>query len=145
MPIEASFEDLHIVRKIRQTVRKWWSIELAFADESGFVVDHKKGIVVPPHNPICQSCLRGKEGFSRCNRSVEKAIVQLNRKPDQPQRAGPCHMGIDIIAVPVMVEGEYQGAMFACGFLIDGDAQRKATVIERAKALGLEREVPDLD
>jgi transcriptional regulator with GAF, ATPase, and Fis domain len=147
MPIEQDFEDLHIVRRVRQIVRKWWSIELAFADDTGFVVDHKKGIVVPPHNPICQTCLRGKEGFSRCNRSVEKAIVQLARKPDSAQRAGPCHMGLDIVAVPVVVDGEYQGAMFACGFVIDegSESGRRSTVIDRARALGLERDVPDLE
>ena len=145
MPIEASFEDLHIVRKIRQTVRKWWSIELAAADETGFVVDHKQGKIVPPHNPLCQGCLTRKEGFARCNRSVEKAIVQLEKKPDLPQRAGPCHMGIDIIAVPVMVGEEYQGAMFACGFLIeDGDA-RKEKIVANAEALGLGETIPDLE
>lgn len=145
MPIAASFEDLHIVRKIRQTVRKWWTIELAAADETGFVVDHKAGKIVPPHNPICQTCLARKEGFSRCNRSIEKAIVQLDHSPDHVQRAGPCHMGLDIVAVPVMVGDAYQGAMFACGFLIEDGTDRRARIVERARALGLEDQVPDLD
>lgn len=145
MPITAGFADLHIVRKIRQTVRKWWAIELAAADETGFVVDHKAGKVVPPHNPICQTCLAGKEGFSRCNASVEKAIVQLQRVPDLPQRAGPCHLGLDIVAVPVLVDDVYQGAMFACGFLIGEDEGRRERILDRARALGVDEKVPDLD
>jgi len=145
MAAQQSFEDLHIVRRIRQMVRRWWSIELAFADETGFVTDHEKGLVVPPHNPICQSCLRQKEGFSRCNQSVEKAIVQLQRKADLTQRAGPCHMGIDVVAVPVVVDETYRGAMFTCGVLLDDSPERRQQVVANARALGLERDIPDLD
>ena len=145
MPIEATFETLHIVRRIRQIVRQWWSIELAFADQTGFVVDHKKGVVVPPHNPICQSCLRTKEGFSRCNRSVERAIVSLRAHPAEPRRCGPCHLGLDIVAMPITVGSADQGALFACGFLVGDGPGRRPAILANARALGLGREVPDLE
>ena len=48
MPIDsARLEELQIVRKIRETVRRWWGIELSFTDAKGFVLDHRKGIIIP--------------------------------------------------------------------------------------------------
>ena len=43
---ETFLGELQIVRKIRETVRRWWGIELSFIDAKGFVVDHGKGIPV---------------------------------------------------------------------------------------------------
>ena len=135
----AQLEALHIVRKIREKIRKWWSIELAPADSTGFVVDHGKGVVVPPHNRICQSCLSGKEGFLRCNRSIEKAIVELAGQDDNRARLmGQCHMGIDIIAAPIRIDGEYQGSMFACGFLLSDEVEERRTeVLHNARKMSL--------
>ncbi len=143
--IDLALENLHIIRRVRQIVRKWWSLELAFTDQTGYVVDHQKGVVIPPHNPICQSCLRTKEGFARCNRSVEKAIAQLTPGPEGARRLGPCHLGVDIVAAPIAIDGQTQGALFACGFLLDGGPEREERVAAGARALGLERVVPDLD
>jgi len=58
-------EELHIVRKFRETVRRWWGIELSFTDSKGYVLDHGKGIIIPPQNQICTSCLGDKEGRRR--------------------------------------------------------------------------------
>src|SRR5207249_8948460 len=72
MPIDsARLEELHIVRKVRETVRRWWGIELSFTDPKGFVLDHGKGIIIPPQNRICTACLGDKEGLRRCNESIE--------------------------------------------------------------------------
>ena len=78
MPIDsARLEELHIVRKVRETVRRWWGIELSFTDERGQVVDHGKGIIIPPNNRICTACLGESQGLAACNRSIEEAVGRL--------------------------------------------------------------------
>ena len=134
------FESLHVVRKIRQTVRKWWSVELAYADAGGKVAGHENGVVIPPHNPICQSILRSRDGFQRCNRSVEQALVRIGQKPSAPASCGPCHLGLDIVAAPVVSKGRFMGAVFACGFLANGGAARSTEVVAKSKALGVQRD-----
>ena len=117
MPIDSSrLEELQIVRKVRETVRRWWGIELSFTDAKGYVLDHGKGIIIPPQNRICTACLGDKEGLRRCNESIEKAVAGLD---DGTKLLGPCHMGLEIIGTPIEFGGERQGSLFACGFLVD--------------------------
>ena len=113
-------EELHIVRKIRETVRRWWGIELSFTDGNGFVLDHGKGIIIPPQNRICTACLSDKEGLRRCNQSIEQAVARVG---DKGQLLGPCHMGLEIVAAPIQFSGHRQGSLFACGFLLKEKAE----------------------
>src|SRR5438105_5451347 len=108
-------EELHIVRKIRETVRRWWGIELSFTDGNGFVLYHGKRISSPPQNRICTACRSDKEGLRRCNQSIEQAVARVG---DKGQLLGPCHMGLEIVAAPIQFNGNRQGSLFACGFLL---------------------------
>jgi len=137
------FEDLHIVRKIREKIRGWWKIELSYADERGYVLDHAKGKIVPPHNPICEASLGSPPGFRSCNASVEAAIRSLRDSPEV--RRGEvravvvetCHLGFPIVVAPVIDdEGTFHGAIFAGGFLVQDELMsRRRSLLE-----GIERE-----
>jgi transcriptional regulator with PAS, ATPase and Fis domain len=128
-------EELHIVRKIRETVRRWWGIELSFTDANGFVLDHGKGIIIPPQNRICTACLGDKEGLRRCNASIEKAVASVG---DKGALLGPCHMGLEIVAAPIQFNGVRQGSLFACGFLLGEKAdQARPQALAESKTLKL--------
>jgi len=117
MPIDSTrLEELQIVRKVRETGRRWWAIGLSFPDAKGYVLDHGKGIIIPPQNRICTACLGDKEGLRRCNASIEKAVARLD---EGTHLLGPCHMGLEIIGTPIEFGGDRQGSLFACGFLVD--------------------------
>ena len=139
------FEELHIVRKVKETIRKWWRIELSFADATGFVVDHRKGVVIPPHSKFCEASLGCKGGFALCNRSIERAVKEVAHRTDS--RAvlfDSCHMGFQIIACPVRSEEKFHGAIFACGFLqAEAKAARPALIQENARREGLTIVQPD--
>jgi len=122
----ARLEELHIVRKVRETARRWWGVELSFTDAAGAVVDHGKGIIIPPNNRICTSCLGDTKGLALCNQSIEQAVARLPPAGVESagvhtsaQLLGPCHMGLDIVAAPVEFNGERHGSLFACGFLVE--------------------------
>jgi len=136
----ARFEELHIVRKIRKQIREWWGIELSYADESGYVLDHAKGKIVPPHNQICQASLQdAKHGFGLCNSSVERAIASVRgSKEIKAQIVQTCHLGFPIVLVPMIDDlGHFHGAIFAGGFEIEGSGpgQDQAPAVE-GSALG---------
>src|SRR5581483_4434553 len=100
MPIDSTrLEELQIVRRIRDTVRRWWGIELSFTDARGLVLDHGKGIIIPPQNRICTACLGDREGLKRCKRSIEKAVQ--SHPASGTALLGPCHMGLEIVATPI--------------------------------------------
>src|SRR5712691_584969 len=82
---------LHAVRAIKDLVRRWWGVELAFADATGYVLDHAEGKIVPPANDFCRQALFSKDGFRRCNESVR---LVRDRLRGAPRRAviHECHL-----------------------------------------------------
>src|SRR5947209_4342796 len=142
MPIDSTpLEELQIVRRIRETVRRWWGIELSFTDARGLVLDHGKGIIIPPQNRICTACLGDGEGLRRCNQSIEKAVRKL---ASGTELLGPCHMGLEIVARPISFAGQRFGALFACGFLVEEKAAAaKDRAVATVKALSLPVERPE--
>ncbi|HET9754250.1 MAG TPA: sigma 54-interacting transcriptional regulator [Myxococcales bacterium] len=142
MPIDSTrLEELQIVRRIRDTVRRWWGIELSFTDPRGRVLDQGKGIIIPPQNRICTACLGDREGLRRCNQSIEKAVTRLR---SGTELLGPCHMGLEIVGPPISYGGDRQGSLFACGFLVSEKAARaRDRALETVKALSLPVVDPD--
>ncbi|MFL5311744.1 MAG: sigma 54-interacting transcriptional regulator, partial [Myxococcales bacterium] len=135
---ESVLGELQIVRKIRETVRRWWGIELSFTDAKGFVVEHGKGIVIPPSNRMCTACLGDRVGFQRCNESIEKAVRNFGSDPAPARLLGPCHMGLEIVAAPISFGGERQGSLFACGFVVGEKVEAARTfAVDNARRLQL--------
>src|SRR5438067_13817680 len=112
---ESVLGELQIVRKIRETVRRWWGIELSFTDTKGFVVEHGKGILIPASNTVCTACLGDRVGFQRCNESIEKAVRQFGSDPAPARLLGPCHMGVEVVAAPISFGGRGRGGLVAWG------------------------------
>ena len=132
------FNELHIVRKIREQIRKWWGVEIAFADRRGYVAEHAKGMLVLPRNKVCRTSLAARDGFAHCNRSVQQAVKSLMDMPEgKAQVMDTCHLGFPIVMVPVVIEEVFYGAIFTCGFLRKGESGSREKALMKARALGL--------
>ncbi len=120
------YEKLHTIAMLKDVIRKWWRVELAFADATGYVLDHAEGRVVPPLNDFCRLALFSREGFRRCNESVKGARDLLRLVA--PTSAAPsnggqrrrtivhtCHLGFDVIACPITFDKELAGFLFVSG------------------------------
>src|SRR5262249_61687016 len=113
------YEKLHTIQMMKDIIRKWWRVELAFADTKGYVLDHAEGKVVPPNNDFCRLALFSKEGFRRCNESVKVTRDKL-RATVRPARrcvVHECHLGFDIVACPITFDNEFAGFLFVSGSL----------------------------
>ena len=115
------FRELPTVALIRDVIRQWWGLELAFADAKGYVLDHADGKLFPSQNELCRLALFSKEGFRRCNESVRVVKDQLRNGrasgPGEPLAAyvHECHLGFDIVAAPIWVAAELVGFVFVGG------------------------------
>jgi two-component system response regulator HupR/HoxA len=123
------YRSLHSIELIRDSVRRWWGLEVAIADANGYVVDHADGKIFPSQNEFCKLALFSKEGFRRCNESV-KIIgdkLRTGRVPDAGAPPGgtgdgapqayvhQCHLGFDVVSAPIWVRGELAGFFFTGG------------------------------
>jgi transcriptional regulator with PAS, ATPase and Fis domain len=116
------YEKLHTIQMLKEVIRKWWRVELAFADGKGYVLDHAEGKVIPPNNDFCRLALFSKEGFRRCNESVKVARDKLRGSAPRAGRrcvVHECHLGFDVIACPIVLDGDFAGFLFVGGSVHD--------------------------
>ena len=112
------YQNLHTIIMLRDVIRKWWRMELGFADKQGTVLDWAKGNIVPPPNDFCRLSLFSKEGFRRCTTSV-RVLHEKFKASKKLRRAQfhECHLGFTIVGAPLYINGEYEGMLFVEGFI----------------------------
>ena len=141
-----SYNRLHAVVLVREMLRRWWGLELAFADAKGYVLDHADGKIFPSQNQLCKQALFSKEGFRRCNESVR--IVGDHLKQGRAGGAADpggalvhqCHLGFDVVAAPVWFGDELAGFVFT-----GGSWSKEPTAGAKTEVLRKVREFSDLD
>ncbi|MCP4449752.1 MAG: AAA domain-containing protein [Myxococcales bacterium] len=111
------FDELHSVHAICILVREWWQLEVAYADASGYVLDHADGNIFPSGNEFCRKALGSQEGFRRCNESLKAVSERLKSGRQRSVIVRQCHLGFDVVAAPIRFGGELVGFIFAGGAL----------------------------
>jgi DNA-binding NtrC family response regulator len=110
------YENLHAVQTIKEIIRRWWGVELAFADAKGHVLDHAQGKIIPPNNDFCRAALFTKQGFQHCNESVRELRDKLRNHGDGRRCvAQACHLGFDLVGCPIYLDEEFAGFLFVGG------------------------------
>jgi len=121
----------HAVRSVRETLRRWWRIELGFAPHPGEI--EPRSIAISPENRICTACLRDEEGGRRCAESIRGAVAASGSG-----LLASCHLGLDVVVAQLSTGG----ALFGCGFVAE---ERSAGARESAvrEATGLRLPIVD--
>ena len=109
------YSSLQSIRILREVIRGWWGLEVAFADSKGYVLDHADGKIVPSDNEFCRRALFSKEGFKRCNDSVKRVSERLRVSEDRVAVLHQCHLGFDMVAAPIHFSGELAGFLMTSG------------------------------
>ena len=130
------FGELHSVRTVRELIRRWWGLELAFADERGYVLDHADGKIFPSDNEFCRQALFSKEGFRRCNDSIKLVRDRLRGVKKRNVIVHQCHLGFDVVAAPINVDGKLLGFLFTGGSFHEEPTQTaKVDLLRKVKEL----------
>jgi two-component system, NtrC family, response regulator HupR/HoxA len=125
------YQNLHTLIMLRDVIRKWWRMELSYADKTGTVLDWAKGNIQPPPNDFCRLSLFSKEGFRRCTTSIR--VLHDKFKTSKKLRRSQfheCHLGFAIVGAPLYINGEYEGMLFVEGFARQEVSPRESETIK---------------
>ncbi|HEY3449878.1 MAG TPA: sigma 54-interacting transcriptional regulator [Myxococcales bacterium] len=139
------YQNLHTIIMLKDVIRKWWRVELSFADKVGQILDRQAGGPIPPQNDFCRLSLFCKEGNRRCTTSVK--VLQDKFKTNKKVRRclfHECHLGFQIVGAPLYLDGEYEGSIFVEGFARQPPSPSEAAVLKR-KTSELNNGATDLD
>ena len=110
------FDKMHVIRRLRELVGRWWRVQINFTDQKGFLRGVPEGQFFNPLNSICQSITHDAKGFCSCRDTARKTTVEATNSTSP--RLFRCHSGYSVISVPIRVGGQYVGCVFGDGFLV---------------------------
>jgi two-component system response regulator HupR/HoxA len=138
----ARYARLRVVKNLSEVIRRWFRVEIAFADSGGYIRAYPGNRIFEPTNPICRLTLNTRDGFRACMQSSGAAtdLVQLGKTPRGARFAEhTCHMGFRNVVVPIEVDGRVIGSVIAGGLAV-GSLE---TTLARATTLELDRAAVD--
>ncbi len=136
----SQYKKLHSVQMLAALIRKWWKLELAFADDKGYVTDHAAGQIFPSGNDFCRLALFSKEGFKSCNDSVRVVRDRLKGVRKRPVFVHQCHLGFDVVAAPIRFDGRLAGFLFTGGtYHNDSPPVSKAELLRKVRGFAPEK------
>ena len=112
-----SFENLNIVKRLRQIIESWWNIQLNFTDEKGHLKGVPHGKFFNPKNPICKFITENNESFKDCLHVAR--VTTIESKEVSEQLLSTCHAGFSTMSLPLNLGDQFLGCIFADGFLIE--------------------------
>lgn len=122
------FDKMHVIRKLKEIIGKWWSVQINFTDKKGFLRGVPDGKFFNPLNPICQAIVADPKGFAKRVATARKTTVDsMNSKKPRITRD---HSGFSVISVPIHVNGEFIGTVFGDGFVLSDTASEQVTLIK---------------
>ncbi len=111
------FENLNIVKRLKQIIGSWWNIQLNFTDEKGFLRGVPQGRFFNPKNPICKLITENNESFKDCVNVAR--VTTIESEEANEQLISTCHAGFSTISLPLKLGDKYLGCIFADGFIIE--------------------------
>jgi transcriptional regulator with PAS, ATPase and Fis domain len=114
------FERIHVVRKIREVLGSWFQVDILLADDQGRIRNSHRGEKRQWSNTLLGQVLHQESGFDYLSQIVEKVNVSL-RKGDLRYHEFEFFSGVQGVAFPIVVDGEYLGSVVALAFKNEED------------------------
>ncbi|MFW7380049.1 MAG: sigma-54 interaction domain-containing protein [Oligoflexus sp.] len=130
------FDKMHVIRKLKEIIGKWWRVQINFTDKKGFLRGVPDGKFFNPLNPICQAIVADDKGFAKRVATARHTTVEsMNSKKPRITRDSA---GFSVISVPIHVRSDFIGTVFGDGFILEDTATEQKALIRNY----LERDFP---
>ena len=145
---------LQVLRRVGELVNRRFGVGIGFTDGEGQVVETPMTNRFATVRPTCAHLRADPNGLRACLGFGVDAVALLRDTPELGTKARMlrCHAGLQLVAVPIQLDGQTIGSLFAGGFVqagheerTQGDlARRMGQLRIRGNPAGLTMEMPRL-
>lgn len=133
------FDKMHVIRRMREIIGNWWSVQINFTDAKGFLRGVPNGKFFNPINPVCKAIVADDKGFAGRLATARKTTVEsMNARSALVGRSSE---GFSVIAVPIHVGRDFVGTVYGDGFIMADTCDEQKALIRSY----LERNFPNRD
>jgi len=126
------FEHIHVIRKLKEVIARWFSVDVLFADDRGNLKILEKGTKKELSNQVLSLMLQRDDGYEKISDFVRDITVNLRKSQDKEARQ-EFLPNLHGSAFPIVIDNDFMGAVICLGYMNEGaaDTARK----ELAKGL----------
>jgi two-component system, NtrC family, response regulator HupR/HoxA len=108
------FEHIHVIRKLKEVIAKWFSIDVYFADDRGNLKIIEKGSKREHANQVMNMILQREEGYEALSDFVRNTTMDLRKTQEKGalKEFLPHFMGS---AFPIVIDNEFMGCVICLG------------------------------
>lgn len=126
------FEHIHVIRKLKEVIAKWWNVDVFFADDRGNLKVLERGDKKPYSNPVMNALMQRDQGYDALAEYARNVVTELRRSQEKAYTKDflPNFNGSSF---PIMIDSDFMGTVICLGYFNEGvtEGQKK----ELAKAL----------
>jgi len=80
------FEHIHVIRKLKEVIARWFSVDVLFADDRGNLKILEKGTKKELSNQVLSLMLQRDDGYEKISDFVRDITVNLRKSQDKEAR-----------------------------------------------------------
>lgn len=106
-----------VVRKLTEKVKDSLGLTFLFVSPKARVEGIPAGQYMPTNNALCtRICTDRKKGMKACL-SAGTALFSAKKLSSADFTQKPCHIGLQTLGAPIVVDGQFLGVIATCGFM----------------------------
>ncbi|MBI2609251.1 MAG: sigma 54-interacting transcriptional regulator [Deltaproteobacteria bacterium] len=129
------FEHIHVIRKLREILSKWWHTEVFFADDRGYIRGIEREKAKEYKNLVCNLILQTDTGWDMLSDFSKKAVQEM-KESEERYLFRNLDLGISSLVVPITIDNEFIGVVLGVGFLKEGMQENLKTLESKLKKMG---------
>jgi len=126
------FEHIHVIRKLKEVISRWFSIDVFFGDDRGNLKIIEKGTKREYSNQVLNLLLQREEGYDSLSEFVRNTVTEL-RKTQEKDLRREYLPNLLASAFPIVIDNDFMGAVICIGYFKEGVTEGMKK--ELAKAL----------
>ena len=128
------FEHIHVIRKLKEVIAKWFAVDIFFADDRGNLNLLERGQKKEFANPVMNLLLQREPGYDQLSEYIRSVVTELRRtqekdyiKDFQPNLVGS--------SFPILIDNDFMGAVCAIGYYHEqvNEGQQKEEIYYESK------------
>lgn len=127
------FEHIHVIRKLKEVIAKWWNIDVFFADDRGNLKIVERGVKRDYSNPICNLLLQRDDGFDNLSEFVRNTVHEL-RKTQEKDLIRDWLPHFITSSFPILIDNEFMGGVLCVGYLRENITEGQKKELSKALA-----------
>ena len=126
------FEHIHVIRKLKEVIARWWNIDVFFGDDRGNLKIIEKGQKRDYANNVLNLLLQREEGFDHLSEFVRTTVNDL-RKTQEKDMVRDYLPNLMSSSFPIVIDSDFMGGVICVGYFREGVTEGMKK--ELAKAL----------